>query len=75
MGKVENGDIVLHPKGKAVTTVWPWNTDKIELRPLSNEWDLGMGAGQMITISQEEALNYEKYRRGADNSNSKTFNQ
>ena len=61
--KIESGDIVCHPKGKALADINPFNKNEVRLRPLSGEWDLGMGAGEAITISYEEAAKYEVLKR------------
>lgn len=53
--KLNNGDIIIYNKVKALVRIVP---DGVELRPLSNQWNLGKGAGQMITISEEEANKY-----------------
>jgi len=62
MGKVMNGDIVLHPNGKALAIIWPWNQSEVTLKPVNKSYDLGAGAGEEITIPVEEANKYQVHR-------------
>lgn len=61
--QIETGDIIEHPKGRALANIWPWDKKRVGLRPLSGDCDLGRGAGQMIYISMSEAITYPIYSK------------